>query len=112
MIERYDRKTNNCAHFVSKWYREKLDIEIEVKNEFELSFIRWMRRHFSRVSKPQNHDLVYMINVDGTTHIGVYYNHLVHHNFKPLDGEGSVCKWTLLAVKQYFPEVSFGRWSE
>jgi len=108
----YDREHFNCAHFVAHWYREKLGIEIPVKDEFDRSFMVWMRRHFTRIRQPEDHCLVLMVNMDGSYHIGVWYDYGVWHNFKPSIGHGAVSKWILGSVKQYYWKVSFYKWSQ
>ncbi|QGF20994.1 hypothetical protein PP409_gp28 [Vibrio phage Seahorse] len=108
----YSKKNYNCAHFVSDWYKEKLGIEVPVINEFGLSFVVWMKRHFNEITKPCEHCLVLMINLDGSYHIGVYHDLGVWHNFNPSVGSGSVVKWTLGSVNSYYKKVSFHEWSK
>lgn len=108
----YNKKEYNCAHYVAEWYKERLDVSIVVENEFERSFLMWMRRHFADVKKPEDHCLVMMKQLDGSYHIGVYHNYRVHHNFKPVGGKGAVCSWTLGSIKSYYTEVSYHKWSK
>lgn len=108
----YDKERYNCAHFVAEYYRENLNIEIPVVNEFGLSFVAWLRRNFNAITSPENNCLVLMITHDGLYHIGVYYNYGVYHNFKPNKGHGSVCKWTVGSVNTYYSKVSFHKWSQ
>lgn len=108
----YTKHNYNCANFVSDWYRERLGIDIPVVNEFDRSFIVWMRKNFTGIKQPLNDCLVLMVNQDGSYHIGVYYDYGVYHNFKPSTGKGSVCKWSLSSVRTYYKEVNFYRWSQ
>lgn len=113
MIGRHYRKHSyNCANFVSDWYKEKLNIEIPVVNEFDRSFVVWMRRNFMDVIQPQENDLVLMVCRSGEYHIGVYHNYGVIHNYKTAKSHGSVCWDTLLAVKKNYQKVTFHRWSK
>ena len=108
----YRRDSYNCAGFVADWYREKLNVEIPVVDEFSLSFVKWMRKHFDEITSPQDNCLVLMTGSDGGYHIGVYYDLGVYHNFKPTVGHGSVCKWQMSAVNAYYAKVSFHKWSQ
>ena len=110
----YKEHGYNCANFVADWYKEKLNIEIPVVNEFDRSFLIWMRRNFDRVNKPEDHCLVLMINLDGSYHVGVYYDHGIYHNFQAKEGKhGSVVKWTSRTVKSYFRnKVYYAKWSQ
>lgn len=110
--EHYSRENYNCADFVAKWYKEKLDIEIPVVNEFDLSFLLWMRRNFVQVSKPVENCLVKMTTPTGEAHIGVWHDHCVIHNFKYGNSHGAVCKSKLIYIKIYYQEVSYWVWSE
>lgn len=106
----YDLKKFNCAHFVAQWYSEKLNIEIPVIDEFELSFTRWMRKHFTPIDKPEENALVIMISNDAS-HTGVYADNGVYHNYKPRTKLGSVVHWDLGVVCRNYDEVKFYKWS-
>lgn len=108
----YREGVYDCAHYVAEWYSTNCDIQIPVDGPFDLSFVRWLRKHFKPVKTPQNHDLVLMVNRGGGYHVGVFYNGRIYHNFKPAIGHGSVCDWSVLAVKSYYKKVVFGRWSQ
>lgn len=110
--EHYSHDNYNCAGFVAKWYSEKLNIEIPMGNEFGLSFMLWMKRHFVASKKPVENCLVRMVTIDNKNHIGVYHDHGVLHNFKEGNCHGAVCKWPLLSIKVYYQEVSYWVWSE
>ena len=108
----YDIDNYNCAHFVADWYKNKLDIDIPVINEFGLSFAMWLRRHFTRIDRPEPHSLVIMTNRDGTLHVGVFYGGMIRHNFKPANGRGSPCAWTLTSARNEYKKVEFAKWSK
>lgn len=108
----YRKHTYNCANFVSDWYLEKLNIKIPVVNEFDRSFLAWMRKHFEQVDKPNENDLVLMVNRDGSNHIGVYHDYGVIHNYKPTVAHGSVCWNTLGSIRGNYTQVRFYRWSQ
>ena len=108
----YVKHGYNCANFVADWYARHLNVTIPVVNEFDRSFMVWMRKNFTDISTPVDHCLVLMVNPTGGHHIGVYHDYGVHHNFKPCVGLGSVCKWTLGSINAYYPKVSFHKWSQ
>lgn len=107
----YDAINYNCAHFVAQWYSEKLDIKIPIVNEFGLSFVRWMRKHFIRIDKPEDNCLVDMQTTNGN-HIGVYCDHGVYHNYKIGKAKGSVVHWDMGVVNRNYKKVSFWKWSQ
>ncbi len=109
--KRYDKYNYNCAHYVADWYRVKLNIEIPVMNEFDRSFLVWMRRNFTTIIQPTDHCLVLMVEPSGDYHIGVYYKRDVYHNYKPPNKAGSVIKSKLNTVESQYQKVSFHQWS-
>lgn len=104
-------KGYNCAHFVSDYYAG-LGIVIPVVNEFDTSFIVWMRRHFTRIDRPEEHALVLMVTDAGLYHVGVFHDWKVWHNYKPPVGSGSVIACELSAILRNYTKVSYWRWSE
>lgn len=106
----YDAKNFNCAHFVASWYRDNLNIEIPIIDEFELSFVRWMIRNFVKIDRPEQNCLVNMHNND-VSHIGVYDNYGVIHNYKIGNAKGSVVHWDLGVVMRNYKKVTFWQWS-
>jgi hypothetical protein len=107
----YSRDNYNCAHFVADWYAKKLGVIIPVTNLFELSFVHWMRRNFTRIDKPVDNCLVYM-KQDGCTHIGVYSDYGVYHNYKRGNAKGAVVHWQLGVVNRNYKKVSYWLWSQ
>jgi len=106
----YDNERYNCAHFVAEWYRN-LGIEIPTGDVFELSFLVWMRRHFTRVPSPVDNTLVLM-TIGGDRHIGVYSDYGVYHNYKIGNSHGSVVHWDLGVILRTYDEVSYWIWSQ
>lgn len=107
----YSLTEYNCAHFFAEWYREKLNIEIPVHNQFELSFVKWLRQNFKQVGKPVEHCLVYM-KQHRQAHVGVFADNGVYHNYKPSVANGAVVHWTLGCVKRSYNEVTYWIWSQ
>ena len=107
----YNSENFNCAHFVAQWYSDKLCIEIPVVDEFELSFVRWMRKHFVKIDKPENDCLVNMQS-DNNSHVGVYSDYGVYHNYKVGKSKGSVVHWELGVVMRNYKKVTFWKWSQ
>lgn len=107
----YNLQGYHCAHFLSEWYEVKLGITVPVVDEFELSFVRWMRKHFTQVSNPVENCLVNMTKM-GTRHVGVYADNGVYHNYKPGHKHGAVVHWDLGVIKRNYDEVTYWIWSE
>lgn len=105
----YNALTFNCAHFVAEWYREKLDIHIDVVNEFDISFIRWMRLNFTQTPKPVDNCLVYMQS-NGSSHIGIYSDYGVYHNYQNGKAKGSVVHWDLGTINRNYKKVTYWKW--
>ena len=112
MIGRHYSNKYHCAHFVADWYKEKLDIEIPIVREFEISFVFWMRRHFTQIPIPEENCLVKMKTRQDAAHVGVFSDFSVYHNYKANDGNGAVCRWPLGIIQRNYKEVTFWRWSE
>lgn len=108
----YNEKEYNCAHYVAQIFKEHMNVEIPTGYVFDRKFVIWMRRNFEQVFKPEDGCLVLMTNIDSSYHVGVYGNYGVYHNFKPEVGNGAVCKWQMSAVKAYYKEVRFYKWSQ
>lgn len=111
MIGKHYKDDYNCAHFVADWYKNKLNIDIPVENEFELSFVRWLRNHFKQVNKPCNNSLVLMRQYK-SMHVGVYADNGVYHNHKPVECKGSVVHWPLGVIKRNYEKVTYWVWSK
>lgn len=110
MIGKHYSINYNCAHFVAEWYREKLNIEIPVENEFELSFVRWLRNNFEQVNEPVENCMVRM-SKNKVSHIGVYADNGVYHNYKPATvSNGAVVHWPLGVTQRNYDEVTYWVW--
>ena len=110
--EHYNKSLYNCAHAVASYYERELNITIPVVNEFESSFMRWMAKHFTKIDRPEEHCLVYMTNSDNTTHIGVYANYGVYHNYRYGQGYGAVIHSELSYILSSHKRVSYYKWSK
>lgn len=107
----YREKDYHCAHFLAEWYRVKLGIEIPIVDEFEISFVRWLRRHFIQVSAPVDNCLVNMMS-HGVRHVGVYAEYGVYHNYRANNKHGSVIHWDIGVVNRNYEEVTYWIWSQ
>lgn len=107
----YHETDFHCAHFVAKWYRDKLNITIPIVDEFELSFMRWMRKHFTQLTKPEPHCLVNMVS-NNTSHVGIYYDYGVYHNHQAGKAKGAVVHWELGLVLRNYNKVTYWKWSQ
>ncbi len=106
----YSIKDYHCAHFLAEWYETRLGVTIPIVGEFEVSFMRWMRKHFTQIDNPVDNCLVYMYK-NKTAHVGVYFDYGVYHNYKPARSAGAVVHWDLGVVKRNFEKVSYWQWS-
>ena len=52
------------------------------------------------------------MNQNKTSHIGVYSDHGVYHNYKAGKALGSVVHWNLGVVKRNYQRVSYWKWSQ
>ncbi len=86
----YKKYDYHCMHYVAERYERTLGIEIPIIDEFERSFLRWMREHFSPIDSPENECLVKMSTRDGKYHVGVYADYGVYHNYQIGNAYGSV----------------------
>lgn len=112
MIGKHYSINYNCAHFVSEWYKDKLNIEIPNTGHFELSFVRWLRDNFTQVDKPVENCMVRMVK-NKVSHIGVYADDGVYHNYKPVTvSNGAVVHWPLGVTQRNYDEVSYWLWSK
>jgi hypothetical protein len=112
MIGRHYKKNYHCAHFFADWYRENLGIEIPVINEYSLSFVFWLRRHFTQIDQPEENCLVKMTTPTGGAHVGVFSDFAVWHNYKVNNTNGAVCRDPVGIIQRVYSEVTFWRWSE
>lgn len=106
----YNIDSYHCAYLVADYYRDNLDVNIPCDNAFELSFTRWMRKHCTRINLPEP-DCIVRMRKDGRTHIGVYTQYGVLHNYKPVRGLGSVVHWPLGVVLRTYDKVEYFKWS-
>lgn len=111
MIGKHYSVSYNCASFVSDWYKEKLNIEIPTEGQFELAFVRWLRNNFVQIDKPEENCLVRM-KQHNVSHVGVYADNGVYHNYKPRSSYGAVIHVPLGVVQRSYNEVTYWKWSQ
>lgn len=107
----YSETDYHCAHFLAEWYKEKLGIDVPIIDEFDLSFLRWMRKHFTQVKLPVENCLVKM-DKTGLIHVGVYADYGVYHNYKSGKANGAVVHWDTGVVKRNYEKVTYWIWSQ
>lgn len=111
--DRYHPERWNCTHEVSQWYsiHGYTDIPDPVApNEWDLRFVRWMRKRFTPVEKPSTGCLVLMTNkFSGGKHVGVWDNGMVHHCFQPPFGVGQTIRSPMSLIRAQHINITF--WS-
>lgn len=107
----YNIDNYHCANLVADYYRDKFNVELPVDEAFNVSFTRWMRKHCEPIALPVN-DCIVRMRKDGRTHVGIYTEYGVLHNFKPFYGLGSVVHWPLGVVTRNYDKVEYFKWSE
>lgn len=111
MIGKHYSINYNCAHFVADWYFEKLNVVIPTEGQFELSFVRWLRTRFVKIDKQEENCLVLM-KQNKISHIGIYAENGVYHNYKPTSSHGAVIHVPLGVVQRTYNEVTYWKWSQ
>lgn len=88
--DRYDINKWNCTHEVSQWYSlhgYPNAVQPVSSAEWDIKFVKWMRKNFSPIKKLEQGCLVVMKNkFTGGLHIGVWDKGMVHHCFQPSTG--------------------------
>lgn len=107
--EYYDKHNYNCAHAVASYYKRVFNIDIPVDNAFSIGFVKWMMKHFTHIDKPVKHCLVYMVNHDGSTHVGIYIKNGILHNYHQ-GKNGSVVHSEMSYIYAYYKTVRFYKW--
>lgn len=110
----YDIDSWNCTHEVSQWYQLNnypLTIKSVSALEWDIKFVRWMRKFFDRVSSPEQGALVLMKNkYSGGLHVGVWDDSMVHHCYKPPgDQPGQTIRSPLSIIKNSHKDITFWR---
>ncbi|UVX30806.1 hypothetical protein S10a_00094 [Klebsiella phage VLCpiS10a] len=112
--DRYDVDKWNCTHEVSQWYRlNNYPHQLQSVNssEWGVSFVRWMRKRFTPLVKPEQGALVLMKNrCSGGLHVGVWDNGMVHHCYQPPGNTpGQTIRTPLSIIKCSHKDVTFWR---
>lgn len=95
----YDRRFMNCAHFVADWYK------VPAPND-ERIFIKWMRRHFKPIDKPEEGCLI----VCGPPlHVGIYTDWAVQQAYNEPATGGQVMRMELSMFKQLHSNIRYYR---
>lgn len=112
--DRYDIDRWNCTHEVSQWYMlngyPHLLKSVQGK-DWDISFVRWMRKRFIPVDIPEQGALVLMKNrYSGGLHVGVWDNNMVHHCYQPPGNHpGQTIRSPLGIIKTAHKEITFWR---
>jgi len=114
--DRYDSETWNCTHEVSQWYsinKKSEEIKFVDSKNWDMKFVKWMRKNFTPVDKPKHGDLVVMRNKHvGGLHIGVWDNGMIHHCFFPITGgPGQTIRSTSAMIKLTHEIIRYGRYN-
>ena len=82
----YDKCNYNCAHHAIKRYNEinGTEIHFSTGDEWQVAFIRSLRKDFRPLKKPIYGCLAVMTDILGNFHLGIYRNYAIEHNY--LDG--------------------------
>lgn len=112
--DKYDTDNWNCTHEVSQWYviNGYPDILKPVSSsEWDISFVRFMRKRFEPLDKPEQAALVLMTNrYTGGLHVGVWDRGMVHHCYLPSDrSPGQTIRSPIGIIKNSHKNITFWR---
>lgn len=105
----YHKQNYNCAHYAVDRLNEIHGLSIEFANgdEWQLSFIEMLRESFKPSKTPSDGCLVVMSNHEGSLHVGVFNSWHVEHNYRTVEGDGSVIKSDMGTIRAEFKRVRF-----
>lgn len=112
--DRYDIDRWNCTHEVAQWYQLH-GYDAQLKNipvdRWDISFVRWMRKRFDPLNRPEQAALVLMHNkYTGGLHVGVWDNGMVHHCYQPPGGTpGQTIRTPIGIIKTAHKNITFWR---
>lgn len=114
--DRYDIDHWNCTHEVAQWYNLNgypNSMKTVSRDAWDSTFVRWMRKNFIRIDRPEQGALVVMRNKHvGGLHIGVWDGGMIHHCFAPLTGgPGQSIRSPVHMVKLNHIIVRYGRYN-
>jgi hypothetical protein len=105
----------NCTHEVAQWYELNGLGQVltpVAKSEWDIRFIKWMRKHFTPIDELEQGALVVMENrYGGGLHIGVWDDGMVHHCYKPANSIGQAIRSPLYIVKLTHKIIRYGRYN-
>ena len=105
----YDAKTYNCAHHMAKTLNDRVGAEISFSDgdEWQVQFLRKLKRDFTKIRLPVDNCLVVMSDLSGGLHVGVYRNYLVEHNHKSSAAAGSVIMSDLGTIRSQYKRIRY-----
>lgn len=112
--DRYDIEKWNCTHEVAQWYSvngfDDVLKGVSVK-EWDISFVRFMRKKFVPLMSAEQSALVLMTNkYTGGLHVGVWDRGMIHHCYAPPDGSpGQTIRSPIGIVKNAHKNITFWR---
>ena len=99
----------NCSHYaVGEINRmHNADITVTDGEEWQVDFIRKLKREFVKIDRAISGCLVVMTQSDNSLHLGVYRDFAVWHNFNPMCGAGMVIGSDLGTIRAEYRKVRF-----
>jgi hypothetical protein len=79
----YSKEKYNCAHHAIRRINERLGCNIHWSegDEWQVEFVRNLRKNFKPIPTPHENCLVVMTCYLGEFHLGIYRNYMVEHNY-------------------------------
>lgn len=112
--DRYDSDHWNCTHEVAQWY--KLNGHTDIlkgvsPDQWDIKFVRFMRKNFTPIASPEQAALVLMTNkYTGGLHVGVWDRGMIHHCYAPADrSPGQAIRSPIGIVKNAHKNITFWR---
>lgn len=105
----YNKESYNCAHHAIAVINSAVGSNIHFSDgdEWQVEFLRKLKKEFTRIKKPVDNCLVVMNDLTGGFHLGVYNNFQVEHNYNPMTGAGSVVKSDLGTIRTHYKRIRF-----
>ncbi|AZU97855.1 hypothetical protein [Vibrio phage LP.2] len=105
----YHKDNWNCAHEavdrINKLHG--LSIRFDSGQEWQASFLPYLREYFKPVRFPVDKCLVVMTQQDGSLHLGTYESYGVRHNYKPIDSAGCVIISDMGTIRSEYKRVRY-----
>lgn len=105
----YNKHRYNCAHHAVNRLNEINGTDIHFSNgdEWQSSFVLLLKDLFVPIRAPKEGCLVVLGQYGGGSHLGVFTNGHVEHNYKPSDSAGCVIKSDLGTIRSEYKRVRF-----